>query len=141
VDGVEKRKFLTLPGLELRPLGHPASSQSLYRLSYCGSCKRLYLHGNNGRPTLGETGFTCQTDFILVRYLVYRATIDFALQGQLGSIIIVTVSAVCTDIFLEYYDPFQCLRTSILNFISITDHPFLRSGYGILFALEELFIA
>jgi hypothetical protein len=28
---MEKRKFLTLPGLELRPLGHPAHSQSLYR--------------------------------------------------------------------------------------------------------------
>jgi hypothetical protein len=27
---VENRKFLTLPGLELRPLGHPARSQSLY---------------------------------------------------------------------------------------------------------------
>jgi hypothetical protein len=26
-----KRKFLTLPGLELRPLGRPARSQSLYR--------------------------------------------------------------------------------------------------------------
>jgi hypothetical protein len=23
-DDLEKRKFLTLPGLELRPLGHPA---------------------------------------------------------------------------------------------------------------------
>jgi hypothetical protein len=32
--GVEKRKFLTLPGLELRPLGRPALSQSLYRLRY-----------------------------------------------------------------------------------------------------------
>jgi hypothetical protein len=30
LDDVEKRKFLTLPGLELRPLGRPASSQSLY---------------------------------------------------------------------------------------------------------------
>jgi hypothetical protein len=29
---VEKRKLLTLPELELRPLGHPARSQSLYRL-------------------------------------------------------------------------------------------------------------
>jgi hypothetical protein len=27
-------KFLTPPGLELRPLGRPASSQSLYRLRY-----------------------------------------------------------------------------------------------------------
>jgi hypothetical protein len=32
VDDVEKRKFLTPPGLELRPLGRPARSQSLYRL-------------------------------------------------------------------------------------------------------------
>jgi hypothetical protein len=33
---VEKRK-LTLPGPELRPLGRPARSQSLYRLRYPGS--------------------------------------------------------------------------------------------------------
>jgi hypothetical protein len=31
LDDVEKRKFLTLPGLELRPLGHPACSLSLPR--------------------------------------------------------------------------------------------------------------
>jgi hypothetical protein len=37
LDDVEKRKFLTLPGLELRPLGLPARSQSLYRLRYPGS--------------------------------------------------------------------------------------------------------
>jgi hypothetical protein len=30
------RKFLTLLGLDLRPLGRPARSQSLYRLSYPG---------------------------------------------------------------------------------------------------------
>jgi hypothetical protein len=30
---VEKRKLLPLPGLELRPLGRPARSQSLYLLS------------------------------------------------------------------------------------------------------------
>jgi hypothetical protein len=34
LDDVEKRKFLTLPGLELRHLGRPARSQSLYRLGY-----------------------------------------------------------------------------------------------------------
>jgi hypothetical protein len=33
---VERRKFLPLPGLEVRPLGRPASSQSLHRLSYPG---------------------------------------------------------------------------------------------------------
>jgi hypothetical protein len=37
LDGVEKRKFLTLPGLELRPLGRPTRNQSLYQLSYPGS--------------------------------------------------------------------------------------------------------
>jgi hypothetical protein len=29
LDDVEKRKFLPLPGLEFRPLGRPARSQSL----------------------------------------------------------------------------------------------------------------
>jgi hypothetical protein len=37
LDYMEKRKFLTLPGLEIRPLGRPARSQSLYRLRYPGS--------------------------------------------------------------------------------------------------------
>jgi hypothetical protein len=34
LDDMEKRKFLLLPGLELRPLGRPARSHSLYRLCY-----------------------------------------------------------------------------------------------------------
>jgi hypothetical protein len=37
LDDVEKRKFLTLLGLELRPLGRPARSQSLYQLHYPSS--------------------------------------------------------------------------------------------------------
>jgi hypothetical protein len=37
LDGVEKKKFLTLPGLALRLLCRLARSQSLYRLSYRGS--------------------------------------------------------------------------------------------------------
>jgi hypothetical protein len=36
LDNVVKRKFLTLLGIGLRPLGHPACSQSLYRLCYPG---------------------------------------------------------------------------------------------------------
>jgi hypothetical protein len=32
LDDVGKKQLLTLPGLELRPLGHPARSQPLYRL-------------------------------------------------------------------------------------------------------------
>jgi uncharacterized membrane protein YagU involved in acid resistance len=42
LDDVENRKFLTPPGLELRPLGHPARSQSLYRLRYPGSREVIY---------------------------------------------------------------------------------------------------
>jgi hypothetical protein len=38
LDAVEKRKFLTLQGLELPPLDRPARSQPLYRLRYPGSC-------------------------------------------------------------------------------------------------------
>jgi hypothetical protein len=37
LDDVEKRKFLTLPELKLRPLGRPARSQSPYRVRYLGS--------------------------------------------------------------------------------------------------------
>jgi hypothetical protein len=37
LDEVQKRKFFTLPGLELRPLGSSARSQSLYLLRYPGS--------------------------------------------------------------------------------------------------------
>jgi hypothetical protein len=43
LDAVEKRKFLTLPRLELRLLGRPARSQSLYRQRYPGSSIRVYI--------------------------------------------------------------------------------------------------
>jgi hypothetical protein len=36
LDDVEKRKCLTLPGLELWPLSRPAHNQSPYRLHYPG---------------------------------------------------------------------------------------------------------
>jgi hypothetical protein len=41
LDDVEKRKFLPLPELEVRPLGRPARSQSLYRLVYPGGITML----------------------------------------------------------------------------------------------------
>jgi hypothetical protein len=37
LDDVEKRKFLTVLGLELRLIGRPAHRQSLYQLHYPGS--------------------------------------------------------------------------------------------------------
>jgi hypothetical protein len=42
LDDLEKRKFVTLMGLELRRLGRPARSQSLYRLRYPGSFVSIY---------------------------------------------------------------------------------------------------
>jgi hypothetical protein len=42
LNDVEKRKFLTLLGLELQPLCHPARSQSLYRLRYL--YRKIYLN-------------------------------------------------------------------------------------------------
>jgi hypothetical protein len=46
LDDLEKRKFLTLPGLKLRFLGRPARSQSLYRLAYPGSLVVLHTDIN-----------------------------------------------------------------------------------------------
>jgi hypothetical protein len=43
LDDVEKRKFFTLPGLELRPLGRPARSLWLYRRRCPCSVYVLYL--------------------------------------------------------------------------------------------------
>jgi hypothetical protein len=43
LDDVEKRKFLTLHGLELRPLCRPTRSQSLYRLSSLGSLRNEFV--------------------------------------------------------------------------------------------------
>jgi hypothetical protein len=36
-DDVDRRKSLPLQGLQIRPLGRPARTQLLYRLSYPGS--------------------------------------------------------------------------------------------------------
>jgi hypothetical protein len=54
LDDVEKRKFLTLPALELRPLGRPARSQSLhiYRLRYRKGYARKQLSENTGTQNI-----------------------------------------------------------------------------------------
>jgi hypothetical protein len=43
LDDMEKRKFLPLPGLELRLLGRPTRSQSLYRLSHPWSVDHYWV--------------------------------------------------------------------------------------------------
>jgi hypothetical protein len=45
LDNMEKRKSLTLPELELQPLGSPVRSQSLYRLRYFNL---VFLHNRQG---------------------------------------------------------------------------------------------
>jgi hypothetical protein len=42
LDDVKKRTFLTLSGLELRPLGRSTRSHSLYRLRYPGPYIYIY---------------------------------------------------------------------------------------------------
>jgi hypothetical protein len=39
LDDVEKRKFVTLTEIEVRPIGRLARSQSLYRLRYPGTVR------------------------------------------------------------------------------------------------------
>jgi hypothetical protein len=46
LDDMEKRKFLTLTGLEIRPLSRPARSQLLYRLRYPGSPQKRVAFRN-----------------------------------------------------------------------------------------------
>jgi hypothetical protein len=47
LDDMEKWKFLTLRGLELRPFYRSANRQSLHRLRYRGSCSQT-LREENG---------------------------------------------------------------------------------------------
>jgi hypothetical protein len=56
---MEKRKFLPLPGLELRPHGVPARSQSLYRLSSVGrrGCKAIQVPAVTVQP--GRDPYRC----------------------------------------------------------------------------------
>jgi hypothetical protein len=56
LDIVEKSKFLTLSGLELRLLGYPPRSYSLYRLPYLGSIV-------NDRPILSSERMS-QKDYV-----------------------------------------------------------------------------
>jgi hypothetical protein len=61
LHNLEKTKFLTLPGLKLRPLSRPARSQSLYRLHSPGlgrniifrqyTARELYKNIFQGRAT------------------------------------------------------------------------------------------
>jgi hypothetical protein len=49
LEAMERRKILRLLGIELRSLGRPARSQSLYQLSYPGPRSSYRNHNNNLR--------------------------------------------------------------------------------------------
>jgi hypothetical protein len=55
LDDVERRKTLSLPGLELRPLGRWARSQSLYRLPYL-QCRVPLDHSKRIRYLVSYSG-------------------------------------------------------------------------------------
>jgi hypothetical protein len=54
LDDVEKRKFLTLPGLETRSIGRPPRSQSLYRLRYPGTFPYNNIYDDNNNNNKGK---------------------------------------------------------------------------------------
>jgi hypothetical protein len=55
LDDMEKRKFLALMGLELRPFGRPARSQSLYRLILSNQGRR------GGKPATNRLRYGAAT--------------------------------------------------------------------------------
>jgi hypothetical protein len=77
LDDVEKRKFLTIPGLELGPLGRPARSQSPYRLL--------------GYQT--RTMIKCDTYRVLIEKLLERDQLDDL--GIRDRVILKRISEVC----------------------------------------------
>jgi hypothetical protein len=69
LDGVvEKREFLTIPGLELRPVGRPARSQSLYRI-YCRCNVTVSLETVLNRLCLLNISFRLHVSYIYIRQL------------------------------------------------------------------------
>jgi hypothetical protein len=63
LNDAEKRKFLTPPGLELRHLGLPACSQSLYRLKLMPNYRpEVSLHPEG--PATGQIDFKFSVVFL-----------------------------------------------------------------------------
>jgi hypothetical protein len=82
LDDMEKWKFLLPPGLELRPLGRPARSQSLYRLRYPGSCGRV-VRKESRRLVLPITSWILMRSTNLDRFWINSAR--FRANGPLAA--------------------------------------------------------
>jgi hypothetical protein len=61
MDDAEKRRFLILPGFELRPFGRPVRNQSLYRLRYPGSPTERDLSGSFWGVSLSSSLHSART--------------------------------------------------------------------------------
>jgi hypothetical protein len=79
-DDMEKLKWLTLQEIELRPLGGPARSQSLYRLRYWGSRPRILINlpTNVSDKNLAHSSYTLKTYDVVLTYTGLVA--DFCFQ-------------------------------------------------------------
>jgi hypothetical protein len=72
LDDAEKRKLLTLSGLELRPLGHPSRIQSLYLLCYPDShLRHLNIDESIIILELNVTGCEVVASILLIRARIY----------------------------------------------------------------------
>jgi hypothetical protein len=81
LEDVEKRKFLTLPGLELRTLDRPACSHSLYRLCYkedlSSRVTGSFTHGDEHLDYINGEEFLDQlNDYYLVQDGIYSTELD-----------------------------------------------------------------
>jgi hypothetical protein len=81
LDDMEKRKFLTLPGLELRHFSRPARNQSLYRLRYPGSQNLQYCVYYVRKVCLSVCSH--ETNFYDIWYLGISAKLVDRLQSWL----------------------------------------------------------
>jgi hypothetical protein len=70
LDDVEKRNFLVLPGLELRLLGRPARSQSLYRPPYHYCCVKQEITQNFDRIRFGKIALGILMRGIILKYVL-----------------------------------------------------------------------
>jgi hypothetical protein len=75
LDDMEKWKFLTLPGFELRLLGSPARSQSLYRLGHRGSRKQTNKNKFRGLSLRADShgrilGLLCRSSIKQIKTII-----------------------------------------------------------------------
>jgi hypothetical protein len=108
LDDVEKKKFLTLPGLQLQPICRPARSQSLYRLSYPGSCLIRYL-SEIFFLTKFQCDFSKLPKFGFLEIALRFTWIISCVMICLSSLYLLTVSSY-TDGHQSAVTPYICLR-------------------------------